>query len=104
MLAATSRRDSPIGLFEAILRSLQQTPQVGAPLREHAVAVLQAACDIATDPSHISSHTPPEAIELALRLRASAALRPRLSELRGLNSIPPSIARDLLTAFAPIAA
>ena len=75
MLAATSRRDSPIGLFEAILRSLQQTPQVGAPLREHAVAVLQAACDIARDPSHISSHTPPEAIETL-----SAALQKALKD------------------------
>jgi hypothetical protein len=104
MLAATSRRDSPIGLFEAILRSLEQTPQVGVHLREHAVVVLRAACDIAGNPSQINPNTPPEALELALRLRADAALSARLSELRGLDAIPPEVARDLLTAFAPIAA
>lgn len=104
MLAATSRRDSPTGLFEAILRSLEQTPQVGASLREHAVLVLHTACDIAAEPSSIDPQTPPEAIELALKLRADAALCTRLAELRGLNAIPPKVARDLLTAFAPIAA
>lgn len=104
MLAATSRRESPIGLFEVILRSLELTPQVSEPLRVHAVVVLRAACDIAADPSSINQQTPPEAIELALRLRADTALKRRLPELRSLEAIPPAVARDLLTAFSPIVA
>lgn len=104
MLAATSRRDSPIGLFQAVLRSLEARPEVGASLREHAMSILHSACDIAVDPSSIDGRTPPESIELALCLRADANLKQRIQELRGLESIPPAVARQLLTAFAPIAA
>jgi hypothetical protein len=104
MLAATSRRDSPIGLFQAVLRALEAAPEVGEPLRQHTLTVLRAACEIAADPSTIGAHAPPEAIELALCLRGDASLRQRLEELRKLDSIPPAVARQLLNAFAPIAA
>lgn len=104
MLAATSRRDSPIGLFQAVLRSLGAAPEIGAPLREHAMQVLRSACDIAADPSSIDAQTPPESIELALQLRGNADLKQRLQELRSLESIPPAVAQQLLMAFAPVAA
>jgi hypothetical protein len=104
MLAATSRRDSPIGLFMAVLKSLGAHPEIGAPLREHAMQVLRSACDIAADPSSINATTPPESIELALQLRGDEILKQKLQELRSLESIPPAVAQQLLTAFAPIAA
>lgn len=104
MLAATSRRDSPIWLFETVLRSLDGTPGVSPSLRNHALDVLHAACDIAANPSTIGPKTLPESIELALRLRENSQLWLRLQEFRALEVIPAGVARQLLTAFAPIAA
>lgn len=104
MLAATSRRDSPIWLFETVLRSLDGKPEVSPSLRGHALDVLHVACDIAANPSMIGPKTLPESIELAQRLRENSQLRLRLQEFRALDAIPAGVARQLLTAFAPIAA
>ncbi len=106
MLAATSSRDSPLGLFHVVLRSMTAPAAtgVGNPLKVHALVILKAACDIAADPSVINARTPPEAIELALRLKLDATLRDRVKALQALDGIPAEDVKELLTSFDPLAA
>lgn len=106
MLAAASNVDSPLGLFHVVLSSLASadTAVVGTPLKEHALSILKTACQISADPSMISRSTPPESIELALRLRVDDELRQRVSALQALDSIPAQDVKELLTSFDPLAA
>ena len=104
MLTATSRHDTSLTIFQAVLRSFAVAPVVGASLRAHTLLILRSACDIAEDPFSIDGQTLSESIELALCLRGNPELRQNLQKLNSLDSISPAIAEQLLTAFAPIAA
>lgn len=106
MLAARSSRTSALGLFQVVLRAADGNAavQVSDPLRTHAADVLREAVQVAANPSTITPETAREAIELALRLRADAALSSKLAAMPALDTISPELAKDILDSLQPRAA
>lgn len=105
MLAATPDRNSSLGLFEVVLRSVELKPavQVSDSLKGHVVEILKAALSVAANPAAIKSDTPSEAIELALLLRKNQELQHRLSTVGAFENIQSDMAKDLLASIHSVA-
>lgn len=106
MLAATPDRNSSLGLFEVVLRSVETQPavQVSDALKGHVIEVLKAALSVASNPATIKSDTPSEAIELALLIRRNHELQHRLSTIGSFENLRSDLAKDLLRSIHSIAA
>ena len=106
MLAATPDRNSALGLFEVVLRSVETHPavEVSESLKRHVVAVLQSALSVASNPSSINPDTPSEAIELALLIRRNQDLQRRLATIGAFDNIKRDLASDLLKSIHSVAA
>ena len=105
-LAAAADRNSALGLFQLVLRSVETNPavEISDDLKRHVVEILRTAMEIAADPRKIGRDTPAEAIELALRLRGYPALTDRIAGVRAFDNIRPELARELLKSLQPVAA
>lgn len=106
MLAAMPDRNSSLGLFEVVLRSVETHPaiEVSETLKDHVVAVLRTALSVASNPSTIRSDTPSEAIELALLIRRDHDLQARLSSVGAFDNIRSDLAKDLIRSIHSLAA
>lgn len=106
MLAAAPDRDSALGLFQVVLRSVDTNPavEVSDSLKGHIVLVLRSALEIASNPKAIKADTPPEAIELALQIRGQEELKDRISRIASFDNIRADFARELLQSIHSLAA
>lgn len=106
MLAAAADRNSALGLFQLILRSVDTNPtvEISEALKQHVVEVLRTALQIAADPRTIGPNTTAEAIELALRLRGHTALTNRIAHVRAFDNIHADLAKELLKSLQAVAA
>lgn len=106
MLAAAPDFNSALGLIQVVLTSIADKPEVeiSDSLKHHVIEVLRAASSVAVDPSSISSNTPSEALELALRLRDSADLCNQVSQIQTFNGIQAETAERLLASLRSYAA
>lgn len=106
MLAATPDRNSSLGLFEVVLRSIETQPpiEISETLKNHCVEILRAALLVASNPTSIKSDTPSEAIELALLIRRDHALQTRLSHVGAFDTIQSDLAQDLIKSIHSLAA
>lgn len=106
MLAAMPDRNSSLGLFEVVLRSVETHPatDVSETLKDHVVEVLRTALSVASNPSTIRSDTSSEAIELALLIRRDHDLQARLSSVADFDNIQRDLAKDLIRSIHSLAA
>jgi hypothetical protein len=106
MLAASADRNSALGLFQLVLRSVDKNPavEISDELKRHVVEVLISALQIAADPRKVGPETPAEAIELALRLRGHGELTDKISRVRAFDNIHADLARELLKSLQAVAA
>lgn len=106
MLAAAADRNSALGLFQLVLRSVDTNPRVeiSDAVKQHVVDVLQTALQIAADPRSIGPDTTAEAIELALRLRGHNSLTDKIAAVRAFDNIRADLAKELLKSLQAVAA
>ena len=106
MLAAAADRNSALGLFQLVLKSVDTKPtvEISETLKQHVVEILRVALEISADPRKIGPGTPAEAIEVALRLRGHAALTDRIARVRAFDNIRADLAKDLLKSLQAVAA
>ena len=105
MLAAAMDQSSALGLFQVVLRIVENrgTP-VSDPLQAHTLEVLQQASAVVADPRTIDADTPAEAIELALHIRRHQDLSNKLAAVKKFDALSPDLARELLETLQARAA
>ena len=103
MLAAVPESNSALGLLQVVLTSIshQQEVEISDALKNHVIEVLRLASDVAINPKTISSKTPSEALELALRMRGHKDLCNQISQIKSFNGIHTDVAEKLLDSLRP---
>ena len=106
MLAAVPESNSALGLLQVVLTSIShhQEVEISDALKTHVIEILRLASDVATNPNSISSKTPSEALELALRMRGHTDLCNQISQIQSFNGIQTDVAEKLLDSLRPYAA
>lgn len=106
MLKAAPDRNSALGFFRLVLRSVESDSanQLSDALKGHVVSVLRAASRIASNPQEIRPDTPAEVIQLALLLRGQAELTNRIDHIQAFENIEGDLAKDLLKSLQAVAA
>lgn len=106
MLAAAADRNSALGLFQLVLRSVDTNPTVDISdaLKQRVVEVLRTALQISADPKTIGPDTTAEALELALRLRGHKTLTDKIAHVHAFNNIHADLAKELLKSLQAVAA
>ena len=106
MLKAAPDRNSALGFFRLVLRSVESnsTSQLSDALKGHVVDVLREASRVAANAQVISPNTPAEVIQLALLLRKHAGLTDRIGHIVDFENINEDLAKDLLKSLQAVAA
>lgn len=106
MLKAAPDRNSALGFFRLVLRSVEthQTNQLSDALKGHIVDVLKEASRVAADPRVIGPATSAEVIQLALLLRKHTDLTTRIGHVANFENINEALAKDLLKSLQAVAA
>ncbi len=106
MLKAAPDRNSALGFFRLVLRSVEshQTNQISDAMKGHIVEVLREASRVAADPRTIGPTTSAEVIQVALLLRKQGELTARVGGVANFENINEDLAKDLLNSLQAVAA
>ena len=102
MLAAVpSENDRRLELLQlALMLIWRGTNALPKPLTDHFDRVLAEARSLANDPSAISDHLAPQAMQLANELTANPELREALFSVTSINDISPELAHRALRTWS----
>ena len=103
MIAASSPRDTSLDLVKLIFSlTVDSSQNVPEELKQHLTEVLTEAKFLLSESDHDPTKVTPEAIELALEMKASNELASSVEEITTFDSISPIIANKVLEAMRRI--
>jgi len=97
MIAAAPPRDPSLGLIRLIF-SLKADPTQSVPdeLKAHLTKVIAEAKALLSDPNYVSPRANPEAIALALWMKANKEVTAAIEGITTIESIDPALAKKIL--------
>lgn len=97
MIAAAPPSDPSLGLVRLIFSlKADQSESVPEELKSHLVNIISEAKVLLTDPNYASQHINPEAIALALWMKANEELTAAVGRITTFESIDPVLAKKIL--------
>jgi hypothetical protein len=106
MIAAAPDSSSQLGVLDIVMRSVDANNpmRISDALKTHVLEILKTAARIADHSEAIGVGTPPEAIELALKIQSDLDLLQRIRQLQQFDGIEQTIAKRILKSLTPLAA
>jgi hypothetical protein len=98
LAASSSQQNQVLELFDLALRLVQRSGPIPPQLTQHFNTILQQARALAEDPRGVEGPIAPEAIQLALRLRAGR-LHEVFLNVPDLSSVTPEQAARILSSL-----
>jgi hypothetical protein len=91
-----SNEDRALEIFRLALRTLERNKDAPEVLKKYFTEVISQAFTLADDPSKISKNIMPEAIRLAVEMRATDALKTSIASAIRAKDIDKTIAKEIL--------
>ena len=105
MLAAAPGNNQTLELVRLVLSLVEhENATISDELKVHTISVIQQAAELTANPADFHGNLMPEAVELAVEMKAAAGLADELANVTSFEKLQPELAKKMLQQMERYAA